>query len=126
MALSILLVDDSKVARMMLTKELRNIFKDDFPILTEATNGNEALEQLQSKAFDLVFLDLTMPEKNGYEVLEALREENITANIIVLTADIQPEAEKIVKDLGAVGYLQKERPMNITPLIEILKNMGVL
>ncbi len=126
MALSILLVDDSKMARMMLTKELRNLFKDSPFILTEAANGNEALEHMQASPFDLVFLDLTMPEKTGYEVLETLKEKNITSNIIVLTADIQPEAEKIVKNLGAIGYIKKERPLNINPLIEILREMGVL
>ncbi|MBF0200855.1 MAG: response regulator [Desulfamplus sp.] len=126
MSLSILLVDDSKIIRKVIAKELPSIFKDRELKLTEAADGNEALEYLCSNSYDLVFLDLTMPEKNGYEVLEALNEKGIKANIIVLTADIQPEAEKIVKKLGAVGYIRKERPLNITPLIEILQETGML
>lgn len=126
MTLSILLVDDSKIARKMIAKELPVIFKNQELILTEATNGNEALECLYARPYDLVFLDLTMPEKTGYEVLELLKAKGIQANIIVLTADIQPEAEKIVTDLGAIGYIRKERPLNMKPLIEILRDIGML
>jgi len=126
MTLSILLVDDSKFVRKVIAKELPGIFKNQELTLTEAVNGNEALEFLYKTHFDVVFLDLTMPEKTGYEVLEALKEKGIKTNIIVLTADIQPEAEKIVKELGAMGYMKKESPLNIKPLIAILQDTGML
>ncbi len=126
MALSILLVDDSKIARKVIKKVLPSIFKDQELTLTEATNGNEALEFLYANSYDLVFLDLTMPEKTGYEVLATLKEKGISANIIVLTADIQPEAKKIVKELGAIGYLKKQNPLNIEYLIETLRDIGML
>ncbi len=126
MSLSILLVDDSKILRKMIAKEISSFFKDRELTMAEAGNGNEALECLYSNTYDLVFLDLTMPEKNGYEVLEDLKAKGIKANIIVLTADIQPEAEKMVKELGAMGYIPKERPLNLEPLTEILKSAGIL
>ena len=126
MAFSILLVDDSKFIRKGIAKELSNILADKTLNLTEAVNGKEALEHLFTTSFDLVLLDLTMPEKNGYEVLEALKAKGIRANIIVLTADIQPEAEKIVKKLGALAYIKKERPLNMKPLQDILTSIGIL
>ncbi|NWH03815.1 response regulator [Desulfobacter latus] len=126
MGFSILLVDDSKFIRKGIAKELSNILADKTLNLTEAANGKEALEHLFTTSFDLVLLDLTMPEKNGYEVLEALKEKGIRTNIIVLTADIQPEAEKIVKKLGALAYIKKERPLNMKPLQDILTSIGIL
>ncbi len=126
MGLSILLVDDSKIMRKVIAKELLSIFDNQELNFTEASNGNEALDCLYTSDYSLVFLDLTMPERTGYEVLEILKEKGIKANIIVLTADIQPEAEKIVKALGAIGYIKKERPLNITPLVKILKDSGMI
>ncbi|SLM27635.1 Response regulator [Desulfamplus magnetovallimortis] len=126
MSLSILLVDDSKIVRKVIAKELPIIFRDQELKLTEATNGEEALTYLFANNYDLVFLDLTMPVKTGYEVLEALKEKGVRANIIVLTADIQPDAEKIVRELGAIGYIKKERPFNTNPLMKILQDTGML
>ena len=72
MCLSILLVDDSKIMRKVIAKELLGIFNNQELKITESSDGNEALEYLYTSEYDLVFLDLTMPEKTGYEVLEAL------------------------------------------------------
>ncbi len=126
MSLSILLADDSNIIRRILSKELPDIFPGRELILTEAVNGAEALTQMIENRFDLVFLDLTMPEKTGYEVLESFKRTGIKTNIIVLTADVQPEAEQMVRDLGAIGYMKKERPLNLKPLNEILKDIGLL
>ncbi|MBF0233583.1 MAG: response regulator [Desulfamplus sp.] len=126
MTLSVLLVDDSKFVRKGISKELPIIFGDRELIFSEACNGNEALELLYAKSYDIVFLDLTMPEKTGYEVLEDLKEKGIKANIIVLTADIQPESEKIVRSLGAVGYMEKQRPLNRDILMKVLQEINLL
>jgi len=67
-----------------------------------------------------------MPEKTGYEVLESLQEKGINQNIVVLTADIQLEAEKIVRNLGAIGYLRKVKPFDRESLMQILKEINVL
>ncbi|MBF0469358.1 MAG: response regulator [Desulfamplus sp.] len=126
MTLSVLLVDDSKFVRKGISKELPIIFGDRELIFSEACNGNEALELLYSTSYDIVFLDLTMPEKNGYEVLQELKEKGIKANIIVLTADIQPESERIVRSLGAVGYMEKQRPLNREALMKVLQEINLL
>ncbi|MBF0113376.1 MAG: response regulator [Desulfamplus sp.] len=126
MALSVLLVDDSKFVRKGIAKALPTILEGQEFIFSEASNGNEALKLLYSISYDLVFLDLTMPEKTGYEVLQNLKERGIKANIIVLTADIQPEAEKIVRSLGAVGYMAKHSSFNKDALIKILQEINLL
>lgn len=126
MELSVLLVDDSKFVRKGIAKELPLILQNKTINFSEAANGNEALELIYHNQYHIVFLDLTMPEKTGYEVLESLQKDGIKTNIIVLTADIQPDAEKIVKNLGAVGYMKKERPLDKTTLIKILKEINML
>ena len=126
MALSILLVDDSKFVRKTMESELQSIFQGQEIEFNEATNGDEALELIFKQWYDLVLLDLTMPQKTGYEVMEVLQDKGIQRNIIVLTADIQPEAEKKVLELGATGYLKKKRPLDRESLISTLKGMNML
>ncbi len=126
MNLSILLADDSSFIRRMLTRELPGIFPEADLFFTEAANGTQALELLSKKEFDLIFLDLTMPEKTGYQVLEELKEKGIQANIIVLTADVQTQAKEKVMALGAMGYIKKERPLNLDPLKAILEEIGMI
>ncbi len=126
MNLSILLADDSNFIRRILTKELPDIFPGTDLTFTEAANGTQALELIIKTDFDLIFLDLTMPEKTGYQVLEELKEKNIQANVIVLTADVQAQAQKKVMALGAMGYIKKERPLNLIPLKAILEDRGML
>ncbi|WDP89550.1 MAG: response regulator [Desulfobacter sp.] len=126
MSISVLLADDSKFIRKALKKDLPALFPGKELMFTEAANGVQALDLISHKGFDLVFLDLTMPEKTGYQVLEELKEKGVQATIIVLTADIQPGAEKIVMDLGASGYIKKERPLNLAPLDQILRDGGIL
>ncbi len=126
MSLSVLLVDDSKFVRKGVSKALTSILSGQDLVFSEACNGNEALELLYANSYDLVFLDLTMPEKTGYEVLTALKEKGIKSNIIVFTADIQPEAERIVRSLGAVGYMEKQSTFNKEALMKVLQEINLL
>lgn len=126
MALSVLLVDDSKFVRKAMRKELDSIFKGKEVEYNEAGNGNEALELIFNEPYDLVLLDLTMPEKTGYDVLETLKEKGVRKNIVVLTADIQPEAEKVVRGLGAIGYMRKVKPFDRPAFEKILRGINLI
>jgi len=53
-----------------------------------------------------MFLDLTMPEMDGYEVLEALQKEDLNSFVIVVTADIQPVAQERVLKMGAIAFVK--------------------
>ncbi|NES73521.1 MAG: response regulator, partial [Okeania sp. SIO2D1] len=67
----ILVVDDNQVNRELLVRRL----KREGHLVSAATNGFQALEIIQSQPFDLVLLDIMMPQMNGYEVLENLKSE---------------------------------------------------
>lgn len=76
-----LIVDDERLARVELTQLLQA-----FPqinIIGEASNGNEAVEKIEELSPDLVFLDIEMPGKTGFEVLESL---SVVPQIIFVTA----------------------------------------
>ena len=93
----ILIIDDSPVARVILRKCLPK--ERDYQVL-EAGGGREGLELFKTEKPDLTFLDLTMPELDGFETLKLLRAENPTALIVVMTADRQRETAKRVMESG--------------------------
>ena len=111
-----LIVDDSKLARLSLAKSLKAIVGE--ADIFQATNGIEALELMKKETADIVFLDLTMPEMDGYEALPKLLEINAKAKVIVVSADIQTKAKERVIALGAQLHMQK--PINADKMKEIL------
>jgi len=121
MALPVLICDDSILARKQVRKSLPESFDAEFQT---AANGLEALAILRSQEIGLVFLDLTMPELDGIGVLEAIKAENIDCFVIVISADIQPEMQKRVMELGALAFIHK--PVNEEKLSGILKQYGLV
>ena len=94
------------------------------PVSQLAKNGQEAVELLRSQQFDILFLDLTMPVLDGLGVLQALKDENITPAIFVISADIQPEMQNKVLELGAKAFMRK--PVQLDVLNTNLKSHGFL
>jgi CheY-like chemotaxis protein len=92
--------------------------------VTLATNGVEGIEAIRAGKGEMVFLDLTMPELDGYGVLDLVRQENHKSIIIVISADIQPEARERVMSNGALDFIKK--PVNKEKLEEVLKKYGLL
>ena len=120
MAISVLVADDSSLARKLLIHAL----PDDWDIdVTQAANGIEALAQFRAGKGAVVFLDLTMPDMDGFEVLEQIRHEPRDAFVIVVSADIQPGAVERVKDLGAIAFVPK--PVSSDRILPILKGYGL-
>ena len=101
---TILIVDDSPIARKMLKSCLP---KDQGFEFHEACDGKEGLDKYKSLCPDLTFMDLTMPVMTGYEALEEIIRHDKNALIIVVTADIQLKAIKMVLDSGAYMVLRK-------------------
>ncbi|KLV04227.1 chemotaxis protein CheC [Photobacterium aquae] len=104
MSASILICDDSALARKQMARALPSSLD---ATVTFAANGVEAMALLEKQKFDLMFLDLTMPEMDGYETLAAIRERQIAIKVIVVSGDIQPQAQARVKSLGALEFLKK-------------------
>lgn len=95
-----IIVDDERLAR----KELRSLIEriDDIEILSEASNAHEALEQIEEHQPDLIFLDIQMPGKTGFELLEELAS---VPNVIFTTA--YDEFALKAFELNALDYLLK-------------------
>lgn len=117
--MKILIVDDEELARTRLTRMLKTLKYEN---ITEATNANEATEAIKNAPYDLVFLDINMPQMSGLELGYELRylQENI--KIIFQTA-YEEHALKAF-DIGAVGYLVK--PYSIDQLNQTLERVKVV
>jgi CheY-like chemotaxis protein len=119
---AILVVDDNPLNQDLLSRRLE---RDGFQT-TLARDGKEALQCVHSAAFDLVLLDLMMPEMNGIEVLRAIRTSYSMADlpVIVLTAKDQGEDMVTALNLGANDYITK--PFSYPVLLARLRNLLAL
>lgn len=120
MPLPIVIADDSLLARKLLTKALPGDWDVD---IAYAANGREALALYRDGKASVMFLDLTMPDMSGYQVLETLRHEDLNTFVIVVSADIQPQAQARVRELGAIAFVAK--PVTSEALLPILKEYGL-
>jgi CheY-like chemotaxis protein len=130
---TILLVDDSDNDRYLMRAAFE---KAEFPCpLQEARNGEEAIAYLQGEGqfadrarFPLpavMLLDLNMPMKNGFDVLEWVRTQKTfrRLSVIVLSASERPEDVERAFDLGAHSYLLKPRTLDaLTAMIRCLRD----
>ena len=120
MGIPLLICDDSNMARKQVARSLPADWDVD---MTFATNGVECLQAIREGKGEVTFLDLTMPEMDGYGVLEHVFKEGLNAMVVVISGDIQPEAHERVKNLGAIGFIKK--PINKEKLIEVLNVYGL-
>jgi len=88
--------------------------------VTKASNGKDAIEAARKDKFDLALLDLKMPEMDGKQVLEILKQEHKFIEVVILTGHGSMDSAVECTKLGAFGYLPK--PYEIDKLIETLKN----
>jgi class 3 adenylate cyclase len=101
----ILVVDDSSLMRMGLTRSLKNL---GFENITGASNGKEALEKIRGGNFDLILLDIEMPEMTGLQVLEVLKADELTkVPVIVISGGSDAEDAIRCIEMGAEDYLPK-------------------
>jgi adenylate cyclase len=110
---ALLVVDDNEDNRYALT---RRLVREGYGNVATAVDGGQALELLRSKAFDLVLLDIMMPNVNGYEVLEKMKADDKLRHIPVIMISAVDEIDSVVRciELGAEDYLPK--PFNPTLL----------
>jgi CheY-like chemotaxis protein len=120
MPLPIVIADDSLLARKVLTKALPPDWEVD---VSYASNGREALDLYRQGKASVMFIDLTMPDMTGYQVLEALQHEDLNTFVIVVSADVQPVAQQRVRALGAAAFIAK--PVTPQAVLPILKEYGL-
>jgi two-component system chemotaxis response regulator CheY len=121
MATPLLICDDSQMARKQVQRSLPETWGVN---ITFAASGSEALEAIRNGKGEIVFLDLTMPDMDGYQVLEQVRQENLKCVIIVISGDIQPQARERVRALGALDFIKK--PISKEKLNAVLTTYGLL
>lgn len=99
----ILVVDDDamnlRMAEFILTKKGYEVVK--------ATGASEALEVLAGTAFDLILLDIEMPQVDGFEAYGQIREQGVTTPIMFLSASTEDEVIQKAMDMGAADYIKK-------------------
>ncbi len=99
----ILVVDDSAYQRNKVRRATNTTEYE----LCEASNGRDGLDMVTTYAPDCILLDLIMPEMDGIEVLQILRDRGEDVPVIVLTADIQESTRQQCLELGAVTFINK-------------------
>ncbi|MFL9813025.1 response regulator [Stutzerimonas sp. VN223-3] len=121
-AVSLLICDDSSLARKQLLRALPAAW----PLsIHQAASGREALECIRGGGIDVLLLDLTMPDMDGYEVLAGIRDGQLDCKVIVISADIQEEAVRRVLALGALAFIRKPAdPMHLRQTLAGLGLMG--
>lgn len=102
---SLLVVDDNETNRDLLSRHL----KREGHRVSEAENGQRALELLGGESFDVILLDILMPEMNGYQVLMHLKANEALHNIPVIMLSALDDMDSVVRciELGADDYLTK-------------------
>ena len=112
----VLIVDDSKVIRIMLSK----LFKQEGCIIHEASNGSEAVQMFHKTRPDLTLMDLVMPELGGLEAIAKIRGSAPNAPIIVLTSTARKAEVLEAAKYRVRGYIRK--PVDQQKLIDLSKS----
>ncbi|HEQ4107998.1 TPA: response regulator transcription factor [Streptococcus pyogenes] len=100
--IKILLVEDD----LSLSNSIFD-FLDDFADVMQVFDGDEGLYEAESGIYDLILLDLMLPEKNGFQVLKELREKDIKIPVLIMTAKEDLDDKGHGFELGADDYLTK-------------------
>ncbi len=118
--LKILVVEDAALNQLLI-----KILLDDFGFERDiAANGKIAIEKLQTKSFDIILMDLQMPEMNGFEATEIIRQKlNSNIPIIALTADVTEADLAQCKAVGMNDYIAKpiDEKLLYNKIIELVK-----
>lgn len=112
----VLIADDDNTIRRILTHYVQKMGY----ATVEAKDGDECLQCISDNFFDVILLDITMPNKNGFEVMQHLKDYHIPTTVVMITAsDDLPNAVKCIK-LGAYEYLTK--PLDLERLEIVMRN----
>jgi two-component system, NarL family, invasion response regulator UvrY len=103
--IKILIADDHTIVRDGLKQIIANAAG--LVVTGEAANGQETLDLIRKNNFDVILLDITMPEKDGLAILKQLKREKIELPVLVLSMHPEEQYAVRVLKMGASGYLTK-------------------
>lgn len=104
--INILVADDHTIVRAGLKQFVSDT--NDISVLDEACNGEETLKKALNKEYDVIVLDITMPDISGLDILKQLKTLNPQLKILVLTMHPEEQYAMRVIKAGASGYLTKD------------------
>lgn len=104
--MKILICDDHKIVREGLRQILQQL--EEVSSIAEASNGWEACAVLKDGYIDIMLLDISLPDKNGLEVLQSVKEKWPSTNVLILSMHPQEQYAIRALKLGASGYLTKD------------------
>ena len=110
----ILVAEDARTNQVLIKSLLKRLGLK----VTIAEDGNQAVQQALSKQFDLIFMDIEMPNMNGYEATKALRKEGLKTPIVALTAYAMKGDDEKCFEAGCDGYISK--PIENEKLLQTL------
>lgn len=113
------MIDDNE----QITKMTSTFLKLNNHKCTIANHAQDGLDYIIKNEYDAIILDLTMPDMDGYDILEKIKESDIRYKVIVLTAsNITPENMKKIKKYNARHVLQK--PVDIDIILEKISEVA--
>lgn len=122
----ILIVDDHALNRSLLREVVEDYSLENKIelIIDEAENGVEAVRLFKQNSYDLIFMDITMPEMDGIEATRRIREINKKVLIVAISAQNDIKTQKEILDAGVEDYISK--PVNVTIFLARLDNYLML
>ena len=111
----VLIVDDNKINIKIAEKLLEHF---DFLVIDSVLSGKDALERVKVSDYDLIFMDIMMPEMDGIECLHRLREQGYVRPVVTLTADAVERSKEKYLNEGFDDYVAK--PVNLKRVEEIV------
>lgn len=114
----ILLVDDENLIRYSLSKTLKHDGSD----VTAVASGKDALAEIQNSPYDILFLDVNLPDANGLDIMKIVREKSPSTRIVIMTA--------IDLNDGQMKYLHNNdgfflpKPFDLEEVRSIVKSIG--
>ncbi len=103
MGLKVLIIDDSNFQRKMIKKIVLELGHD----VTDVDSAQGGLDSIKTNRFDFILCDLLMPEMDGFQFLEKMGNIGDRTPVIVVTADKQESTFDKVRELGAIGIVNK-------------------
>ena len=113
----VFLLDDDELIVSVLSRALK---KEGYEMYAE-TETDSVINKIKSWAPDIVVLDITMPGRNGMDILQEIKSSEINTQVVMLTADDTAETAAKAMKLGAVDYLTK--PFNMNEIKIVISNI---
>jgi two-component system, NarL family, invasion response regulator UvrY len=116
----IAIADDHELIRMGLTQIIEDTH--DFELVVEAVNGEDLLQKIDPQNLDVALLDITMPQKSGWDVMEEIDKRYPDLKVIILSVSPEEDYAMQFYKAGAVGYMTKDSAQ--TELVDAIRKVA--